>query len=294
MRNYIQSSFSQSNSRCTTDTFSQDSECQYTGQGLSFSSGTNIFKYVEFTGCSLSTHGGAIKSTGGTVSIISSSFSSCTANGNNGGAIYAASLSLLSITNTLFNSCGGDHEVKSGGAIALSSVSSINLFDDLFLMCYSGNNAGAIDMRNCGSQQRELPIQCSFFIHCECLKGDGPSAGALEGSGNKCGYFASVLFSSCKSTDAGALWLEPLYYSHSICFSFFTGNSASNKGMDCYLRTNVDSDLFLDCFSTSAPPHLYASDSSWNDLHLSDNWHHSRCEIKNFTPFTTQTYHKQY
>ena len=251
--------------QCTSSLYSQDTPCQYTDQGLSYSSGSNTFKYVEFISCSASyDHGGAIKCTGGTLEVLSSLFSSCTANNNNGGAIYAYSLSLLFITNTLFHSCGGSYDVISGGAIALSYVSSMRIYENYFLKCYSADDSGAIDMRDCGTEQNELPIQSSCFIKCECFYGDGPSAGALEGRGNNCGYFSSALFSNCKSDVGGALFLDPSFYINSICFSLFTGNSATDdQGMDVYIRDNFNQvNIFFYSFSTTSSIQVF-DEATW-------------------------------
>ena len=260
VRQHISSSFSHSNSQCTTATFSQDSACEYSGRGLSYSSGTNTFKNVEFKRCYASIdHGGAIKCTGGTLTVIFSSFSSCNAVGKNGGAIYASSLSLFSLRNSVFDSCGGNYQVDSGGAIALNAVTSPTICESLFFKCKSNENSGAIDMRSSGNDPKDLPIQCSFFLQCECLNGQWPSGGVIEATRNNCGYFSSALFSSCQSNDGGALFLDPPLYTHSICFSFFTRNSATNNyGMDAYFRYNNDQiNIFFHSFSTTSSNRVF-------------------------------------
>ena len=270
----LQHPFSNDVPQCTSTLYSQDTPCQYTGQGLSYSSGTNIFKYVEFKSCWSSVNGGAISCTGGTLSVLSSSFSSCSANGKKGGAIYAFSLSLLSVQNSLFNPSGGSHQTTSGGAIALNSVLLMSISSSLFIRCFSSGDAGAIDMRNCGSEQRNVPISCCSFLSCECWYDSGSSGGAFEVSGSKCYFFSCSLFSSCKAIQGGgAMWLEPSFVTNAISFSFFTANNAqSNQGRDCYIRVQTSVALFLHSFSLSSEPHLSASDSNWKLLNLPNNW----------------------
>ena len=244
---------------CSSDTFARETPCQRTQVPVVYSTGTNIFKYVEFASCSSSTHGGAIKCTGGTLEVLSSSFSLCSVSGYNGGAIYASSLSLFSIQNSVFSSCGGNYEADSGGAITLNVITSPTVCESLFYKCKSNENSGAIDMRNCGSNQKDIPIQCYLFIHCECMNGVWPSAGVLEASGNNCVYFSSTLFSSCKSYDGGALFLGYPFYSNYICFSFFTGNTAtSTHGMEVFLRNNnALINIFFHSFSTTSSNQIY-------------------------------------
>ena len=256
--------------RCRDEEFASDTPCQYFGQGLTYSSGIHLFKYVEFTSCSASIdHGGAIKCTGSTLEVLSSSFSSCTANGNNGGALYASSLSLFSVKNSVFDSCGGNYQVDSGGAIAFNAVTSPTIRESHFYKCKSNENSGAIDMRSSCNNQKELPLQSSCFIQCECFNGQWPSGGALEASGNECGYFSSVLFSYCKAIHGGALYLDPPFYTHSICFSFCTGNVAnSNQVMDAYIRNNNNQiNVFFHSFSTTSTNRVYDSVSGENN-----NW----------------------
>ena len=245
---------------CTRDTFVSDTPCQYTDPGLTYSSGTNTFKYVEFKSCTASIdHGGAIKCTGGTLTVILSSFSSCNANGNNGGALYASSLSLFSVKNSVFDSCGGNYQVDSGGAIALNAVTSLIVSESFFFKCKSNENSGAIDMRNTGNDPKDIPIQSSYFIQCECWNGQWPSGGVLEASGNKCGYFSSSLFSFCKAEEGGALFIGSPFYTNSIRFSFFTGNTATNtNGMDIFLRNNNPLiNIFFHSYSTTSSKQVY-------------------------------------
>ena len=228
--------------------------CVYYSRSSLPTSGPYVFTDTDFLSCSSSSNGSAIycSKSGASLTINRCTFDSCSCGSSSGGAIYANSLSILSVKNSIFTSCGGIHEAFQGGAISIESVRSILIREDLFLKCYSNENAGAIDLRNSGSEQNEIPIQSSSFIACECFNGRSPSGGAFEGSTNQCEYFSSVLFTSCKTDYGGAIWLEASPTIRRVFFSFFTQNSATEAGMDCYLPSgNNNLNPFLHCFSTT-------------------------------------------
>ena len=263
---------------CTETTRASEERCTYSSPVIPSSSLTTIFLNCDFRGCIRGGNGGAIyfSQSAASLSINRCSFKSCNCGRYTGGAIYVISLSLLSIKNSVFDSCGGSHQSESGGALAFNSVPSLTICDNIFLQCYSAENSGAVDMRSSGNNQKEIPIQFCSFIHCECLYGGSPSAGALEGSGNSCGYFSSVLCFACKSDYGGALWLDPPFVRNSICFSFFTENRGNaSLGNDIavrYFPDSVGSAFFLHSFTTTTENRLASITDNLRTTTINQNW----------------------
>ena len=263
---------------CPSENKTDNGTCRYTSYQILEETVSYLFTNTEFSGCSHSENGGALScsQSDASLSIEGCLFRSCSCGSKYGGAIYAKSISLLSVKNSFFNSCGGNYEAEVGGAICIESVQKMLIKENFFLKCYSRENAGAIDMRNSGSEQNEIPIQSSSFINCECLTNDGASGGALEGYGNKCGYFSSSLLSFCKAKDGGAIWLEPEFFPNSICFSFFTENIATtNHGNDISLYNYPDTladKLFLHTFTTSESDRITKYDSQWHPVTTDQDW----------------------
>ena len=264
------------NPYCSSQTIS--GRCVYHTHPSLPTSGPYLFIDTDFLSCSSSSNGSAISCSkpSASLTVERCTFDSCNCGNYSGGAIYAKSLSLLSVKNSLFSSCGGDHKVYQGGAISIESVHAMLIRENFFLKCYSSENAGALDMRNSGSEQTELPLQSSSFIHCECLTGGGASGGALEASGNACGFCSSVLFAYCKAYYGGASWLGASYFPNSICFSFFTGNNGNvSLGNDIafhnYLYAIGDS-IFLHSFTTTNDNRLACFVEGLNRKAINQDW----------------------
>ena len=261
------------NPTCSSQTIS--GRCVYQATGPSITgNGPFIFTDTDFLRCSSSGNGSAIYSSksGASLTVERCRFDLCNCGSFSGGAIYANSLSLLSVKNSFFSSCGGNHEAFQGGAISIESVLNMLIRDDFFLKCYSCENAGAIDLRNSGSEQHGFPIQSSSFICCECFLWTSPTGGAFEARTNQCGYFSSVLFTSCRADYGGAIYL--LYTSsisgnYVIQFCFFCNNSVptfkygNDVAAENFSPTN-NKTFMQQCLSTSSSKRLAFYDNRWD------------------------------
>ena len=263
---------------CPSQNKTIDGTCRYTSYQILSEPIDYLFTNTEFSGCSHSENGGALSCSkaGASLTIEGCSFTSCNCGSKDGGAIFVDHISLLCIQNTVFGSCGGNYDATTAGAVCIQYVPSVLIRNNLFLRCYSNDNGGAIYMRNSGTQPSEHPIQYSSFIHCECDKGGSPSGGALEGFSNYCSYFSSVLFSFCKSTHGGAVWIEPEHFVNSISFSFFSHNIGGvDRGSDVAVYIypdDLEGSIFLHTFTTSELNRISNYNSQWQPVTTDQDW----------------------
>ncbi len=205
--------------RCTVSPDPFDSEAK---GGAIANSGTLTVISSTFTDCSaqnavyMST-GGAIFNRAGTVTITSSTFNNCHTGTNNyllgGGAISNELGGALSVTSSVFNGCSA----FAGGAI-YNYLGAASISGSTFTSCAATTYGGAID-----SEGGSLSITgASLFIDCTAANG-----GTIYASGATTGI-TDTTFSGCTADYGGAISLSG--GSASIGRSAFTGCSATDAG----------------------------------------------------------------
>ncbi len=190
-----------------------------TGSTVTIDDGTS------FTGCTATTFGGAIKSTG-TVDIADTTFTSCSARG--GGAIWNGEYpnpGTLTITSSTFNRCAataGFLQEGGGGAVYNSYLSTAAITGSTFRGCTATTDGGAIINDYSGT----MTIGSSAFSNCTAGRGGG----AIVNTGGSTGTISSSTFTGC-TADAGG---GTIIYSSSgpmiIDSSRITGSQALQGG----------------------------------------------------------------
>ena len=288
MRNHnaFSSSFSQTNSQCTTATFSQDSACEYSGRGLSYSSGTKTFKYVEFTSCIASDdHGGAIKCTGANTELIVTkcTFTDCHANDpstQRGGGIYAQSIKSVTTLSCFFTSCSGFW----GGGFYINLITSTPDFSDCVFTSCRGYDHGAGAFVGRFTQTSFVACNTCLFLSCTNYS----STSTLSGGGFYLDIYTSthvntvsnVLFTKNSVNSQGGglrIYEDEMNLDYSLRFCVFSSNTAPASGQDIALR-RITFNFLLHCHTKSdAPDRLYLFETvfktgSSTDTTQTPNW----------------------
>jgi hypothetical protein len=175
-------------------------------------------------------NGGAIRISGGTLTITSSAFTGCSA-GMYGGAIYSNGGSTVSIDKSTFLNCQAEND---GGAIT-NNGGTLDIISSSFTAC-SADNGGAI--RSDGT----LSVTSSVFSGCTATH----FGGAIRSSGTAT-IAGSSTFTSCTAFFGGAIQVDS--GTLAITGATITGCSADNGGAIYASGATVTTDITDTTFS---------------------------------------------
>ena len=187
-----------------------------------------------FSDCSALLGGGAVRFLiGGTNTVISSTFSNCSA--ENGGAMNIDYGSSADIISSSFTHCSA----KRGGAI-WSGSGTITIISSMFSNC-SADYGGAIY-----ADSSNVSVTSSSFSGCSATSGG--SGGAIFSNGGTVNLISSSFF-NCRGYTGGAIFagtsnVKVTFSTFSSCSASFGGAISSGSG-----TVNVTSTIFSDCSS---------------------------------------------
>ncbi|KAH7818157.1 uncharacterized protein MONOS_10021 [Monocercomonoides exilis] len=217
------------------------------------------FSLCEWIDCT-SPQGGALYVHGNASAILTvenSSFTRCNASSTRGGGICALKIAECIVQHTTFIqcSCASINTDCGGGGINAEEISTQSLIDCCFFQnCSSGNDAGAIDLRQTMTKkQKNCVLDCSFS-NCSALHSGNSGGGAMEHYGCTDQVITSnCLFCYCYSKcGGGAVCLHINANNNGILFyyCFFHNNTCGRSGHDIVLQSSTSNNIDTSCYST--------------------------------------------
>ena len=271
--------------------------CKYDATRPSISGpGPFQFSYTDFFSCSTSGDGGAIvcSASGASLSIEDCTFIDCICTTSyHGAAIFAKSLSLVSVTSSLFLWNTNVQQAHCGAALFLHTVSSVAVHEDTVIHSYVLHDGGAVDIENGVSADigKKTFYNCRF-IHCRGAESNGGAIFVYQNNYND--FLTNSLFSSCSNNQAGAVLLCDSTYTGSrypIQFCLFHANSATSNGKDI-LFSNIQSSTYpiSHSFTTSSGGNRVYPEH-WDTTKQQDNWFPDGIEVFILTDSTQENTH---
>ncbi|KAH7815653.1 uncharacterized protein MONOS_9923 [Monocercomonoides exilis] len=217
------------------------------------------FSLCEWNDCT-SPQGGALYVHGNASAILTvenSSFTRCSASSTRGGGICALNIAECIVLHSSFVqcSCASINTDCGGGGINAEEISTQSLIDCCFFQnCSSGNDGGAIDLRQTMTKkQKNCVLDCSFS-NCSALHSGNSGGGAMEHYGCTDQVITSnCLFCYCYSKcGGGAVCLHINANNNGILFyyCFFHNNTCGRSGHDIVLQSSTSNNIDTSCYST--------------------------------------------
>jgi hypothetical protein len=215
-----------------------------------------LFDQCSVTGSYPDGNGGAIYYYGSTVglSVSDSKFTSCSA--STGGAIYSSSGGSVEIVDSNFTLCTASSQF---GAIYLGDATSHVLNDILFEQCSATSAEGAMYIVTIPQESTFQRLSC---LNCQSLQNGAIRFSQIQ---NKV-TFSSCLVQDCE-TDYNGQWYFISWNDYpdwKTIFNhcFFDGNTANSGPKDIYFQTavsgHVSEEDFIETFGTSDTPRVWA------------------------------------
>ncbi|KAH7820717.1 uncharacterized protein MONOS_14714 [Monocercomonoides exilis] len=232
----------------------------YTSQSRINTSDSVSLSNSEWIDCNSTTNGGAIHITGNTASTLT--LSNCYFQGNiaqsgRGGAIYAASISQISICDSIFLNCqatNGNFD-EEGGAICIESPQNTYIIkNSSFRNCFAGNDGGGLCVYAKSNNATGDCISDCLFYNCTTSNSSSPIGGGTQ----IWNMIAYPNISNCQFTKNYAFWggggisisgsqnvsIKVLF------FCFFHENTGGVGGCDILLQNQSSNAIDRNCYST--------------------------------------------
>ncbi|KAH7820744.1 uncharacterized protein MONOS_5378 [Monocercomonoides exilis] len=234
----------------------------YTSQSRINTSDSVSLSNSEWIDCNSTTNGGAIHITGNTASILT--LSNCYFQGNiaqsgRGGAIYAESISQISICDSIFLNCQAPGSLnEAGGAICITSPQTTYIVrNNSFRNCYVGNDGGGLSIDRKTSVTTGDIISDCLFYNCTTSNVSTPTGGGIqmwemqvppEVSG--CAFLNNF---ALKGGGGFSLYVPKQITNTVLYFCFFHNNSQGagrTGGCDILLQNQNNNAIDTNCYST--------------------------------------------
>ncbi|KAH7821102.1 uncharacterized protein MONOS_11182 [Monocercomonoides exilis] len=191
------------------------------------------------------------------LTIENSSFVKCIAFSTIGGGIFALEVAECSVLHSKFVqcSCTSTNVDNGGGGISIANICIQPIVDDCsFFNCSSGNDGGAIDLRESLTEKQKNCITNSFFDNCK-------SNGSLNGIGGAIEHWycsdqaiiSNCLFCNCNSMCGGGalgILINNNNYGTFLYHCFFHNNSCVKGGHDILLQNSTANNIHSSCCTT--------------------------------------------
>ncbi|KAH7823427.1 uncharacterized protein MONOS_3659fu3660 [Monocercomonoides exilis] len=217
------------------------------------------FSLCEWVDCT-APQGGALyvhENENAILTVENCSFTRCNASSTKGGGIYALKIAECIVTHTTFVQCtcaakNSDYE---GGGILIESIYVQPIIDDcLFNNCSSGEDGGAVDIRETKTQRQKKCFINSFFDNCRCNGTNDGEGGAIV----HCNSMDKVVISNCyfcncfSMTAGGAISQHINTNNDGILFfyCFFHNNTCMKGGHDIVLQDSTSNNIDSSCYTT--------------------------------------------
>ncbi|KAH7823375.1 uncharacterized protein MONOS_10772 [Monocercomonoides exilis] len=185
------------------------------------------------------------------------SFTRCNASSTKGGGIYALKIAECIVTHTTFVQCtcaakNSDYE---GGGILIESICVQPIVDDcLFNNCSSGDDGGAVDIRETKTQRQKKCVINSFFDHCQSNgTGDGEGGAIMHFNPTDKVVISNCHFCNCYSLSGGGAISQHINTNNDgilFFYCFFHNNTCEKGGHDIVLQGSATNNIDSTCFST--------------------------------------------
>ncbi|KAH7828414.1 uncharacterized protein MONOS_15188 [Monocercomonoides exilis] len=142
------------------------------------------FSLCEWVDCT-APQGGALyvhDNANAVLTVENCSFERCNASSTRGGGIYALKIAECIVRHATFTECTAQEPSSCGGGGIMIEDGNIQpIVDDCsFQNCSSGNDGGAVDLRQTNTQRQKFCVIDSFFDNCRCNGSPGGAGGAIE------------------------------------------------------------------------------------------------------------------
>ena len=274
--------FSSSNSNCD-DPFYEG--CTFTQSNRPTLSGTTTsFLSCTFSSLTSTDDGGAISCAGNQkqLCIKQCSFISCVSSSGFGGGIYAEDSSSFFVEKSVLIDCNST-EKRGGGIYFTSAISFPVVSDAMFISCFASNESGSVYRVNDGGGIYFTPSLSSTQLHYILRSCRFISCGSYNVVGGCQSYYDSAvlgctgsLFSSCKSSNAGALGisLKQAEANFFVSFCFFNSNVGTSTPTDITINRYAGSfskSPIIQSLSTKSKDNSIRTCINWDD-YQSPNW----------------------
>eukprot|EP00770_Monocercomonoides_exilis_P010838 MONOS_10785.1-p1 / transcript=MONOS_10785.1 / gene=MONOS_10785 / organism=Monocercomonoides_exilis_PA203 / gene_product=unspecified product / transcript_product=unspecified product / location=Mono_scaffold00504:43502-48745(+) / protein_length=1748 / sequence_SO=supercontig / SO=protein_coding / is_pseudo=false len=216
-----------------------------------------FFSLCEWVDCT-APQGGALYVHDNSTAILTvenSSFARCNASSTKGGGIYALKIAECIVTHTTFVQCSAATPLYyGGGGIQLQYVYAQSIVEDcLFNKCSSGDDGGAMDLRETKTQRQKHCIINSVFEFCRANSSDSLAGAINHWECNDQIILTNCLFRNCYSMcGGGAVTITINSKNNGILFfyCFFHNNTCEKGGHDIVLQGSTANNIDSTCFST--------------------------------------------
>ncbi|KAH7832144.1 uncharacterized protein MONOS_12087 [Monocercomonoides exilis] len=196
------------------------------------------------------------------------SFTRCNASSTRGGGIYALKVTECLVQHTSFIQCTAAASTDyGGGGIMVENIYVQSIIDDCsFHNCSSGNDGGAVALRETITQKQKESIINSFFDNCQANHSLGSTGGAIM----HWDPVDKVFISNCKFCNcysmcgAGAVGILINSNNNGTLFfyCFFHNNACEKGGHDIALHGSTANNIDSTCYSTRYTSNRVSTDFS--------------------------------
>ena len=252
------------------------------------------FTHCKWTDCesNAESNGGAILCTTAGVSLFFDYciFLNCCCGSTDysGGSIYVVSVSIISVTNSVFEYTKEAPQAFHGGAMFVHSVSAVKIYDNIFYKCFISSSGGAAWIGHCSSANSKYQVINNCIFHnSRGTSGYGGGVDAYYNNQYNC-FLCNSIFSECSNYYGGGIYLlytsypsSTLNEAYPIQYCFFNKNTfvGEGAGNDVHIEitnTYIPSDanpIFNYCLSTTPSNRIgyynhgyYSKDVNWLPL----------------------------
>ncbi|KAH7816550.1 uncharacterized protein MONOS_4902 [Monocercomonoides exilis] len=216
------------------------------------------FSLCEWEDCTAE-QGGALyvhDNSNAILKVENSSFLRCDASSTFGGGIYASNITECLVQHTTFVQCSAAVTAdRGGGGMMIEYVYVQSMVDDCsFQNCSSGNDGGAICIRQTNTQRQKKCVFNSLFSSCKANHSTSSSGGAIEhwNPADKV-IISNCLFRNCISMCGGGAVSQQINTNNNgilFFYCFFHNNTCAKGGHDIALDGSTENNIDSSCYST--------------------------------------------
>eukprot|EP00770_Monocercomonoides_exilis_P015830 MONOS_15781.1-p1 / transcript=MONOS_15781.1 / gene=MONOS_15781 / organism=Monocercomonoides_exilis_PA203 / gene_product=unspecified product / transcript_product=unspecified product / location=Mono_scaffold01354:48-2809(-) / protein_length=920 / sequence_SO=supercontig / SO=protein_coding / is_pseudo=false len=216
------------------------------------------FSLCEWTDCT-APQGGALyvhDNENAILKVENSSFTRCDATSTSGGGILAIKIAECIVQHTTITecSCAAINTDYEGGGLSIVNIFNQPMIDNcLFNNCSSGDDGGAVDLRQAKTQRQNECIINSIFKYCGGNNSGSEGGAILHWNPIDKVIISNCFFINCYSMGSGGAVDQLINDNNNgilFYFCFFHNNTCALWGHDIVLHSSTSNNIDSSCFST--------------------------------------------